>query len=155
MTYNYDVSDPSFLADLRESQESVDRVAKWLREKGYPVVVRPTFERPDPTQMSNFSDSGDLEILQRVEVKQRKSLTFTSRDDFAYPTLIVDACHCYDNARPKPFAYVILNRSMTAAFLVPNASRSHWLKIKKYDRFKGRERCFYECPIEHVQFVTL
>ena len=105
--------------------------------------------------MSNFSDSGDLEILQRVEVKQRKSLTFTSRDDFAYPTLIVDACHCYDNARPKPFAYVILNRAMTAAFLVPNASRSHWLKIKKYDRFKGRERCFYECPIEHLQFVTL
>ena len=39
MTYNYDVSDPSFLADLRESQESVDRVAKWLRGKGYPVVV--------------------------------------------------------------------------------------------------------------------
>ena len=155
MNYNYEVSDPSFINDLRESQESVDLVAKWLRRKGYPVITRPTFERPDPSRMAEFSDSGDLEILQRIEVKQRKSLTFTSQNDFPYSTIIVDACHCYDNARPKPFAYIILNREMTAAFLVPSSSYRHWTKIKKHDRFKNRDRCFYECPMIHVQFAKL
>lgn len=155
MTYDYDVSDPTFLDDLRDSQESVERVAKWLRGKGYPVVVRPTFERPDPAMMAEFSDAGDLEILQRVEVKQRKSLTFTSKEDFSYSTIIVDACHCFDNARPKPFAYVILNREMTAAFVVPSSTRAHWRQVVKRDRFKNRDRNFYECPMEHVQCVQL
>jgi len=155
VTYDYDTSDPTFLDDLRESQESVERVAKWLRSKGYPVVVRPTFERPDPSAMAEFSDAGDLEILQRVEVKQRKSLTFTSKEDFSYTTIIVDACHCFDNARPKPFAYVILNREMTAAFVVPSSTKGHWRQVVKRDRFKNRDRKFYECPMEHVQCVQL
>jgi len=102
--------------------------------------------------MSEFSDDGDLEILQRIEVKRRMSLTFSSAKDFPYPTLIVDACHCFDKARPKPYAYVILNREMNAAFIVDvKATRPHWVKTTKQDRFKGRERSFYECPIEHIR----
>ncbi len=150
--YDYDQKDPNFLSDLRESRKAVRIVADWLSDCGYPVVVRPTFERPDPSMMGEFADDGDLEIMQRVEVKRRQSLTFTSREDFPYQTLIVDACHCYDNAKPKPYAYVILNREMTAAFIVDcRATRQHWLQVTKRDRIKDRERHFYECPIGLVR----
>jgi hypothetical protein len=154
--YDYDSQDPTFLTDLRDSRKAVEVVASWLSSQGYPVVVRPTFERPDPSAMAEFADDGDLEILQRVEVKRRRSLTFTSREDFPHPTLIVDACHCYDRARPKPYAYIILNREMTTAFVVDcRTTRPHWAKVTKHDRFKNRERHFYECPIHLVRVERL
>lgn len=149
--YDYNKEDPTFIEDLRESKKAVGVVADWLSSLGYPVVVRPTFERPDPADMGDYGDDGDLEILQRVEVKRRLSLTFTSKEDFPYSTLIVDACHCYDKALPKPCAYVILNRDMTTAFIVESHTQPQWIKKTKFDRFKKRERAFYECPIELVR----
>lgn len=156
MTYDYDTSDPTFLADLRNSRGAVMVAAEWLSAKGYPVVVRPTFERPDASQMAAYADDGDLEIIQRVEVKRRVSMTFTSKADFTYPTLIVDACPCYDNARPKPYAYIILNRDCTAAFIVNvRETFSKWVRTEKTDRFKNRVRAFYECPMSLVTFEAM
>lgn len=152
---DYDETDPSFIADLRKSKEAVAVATKWLSDQGYPVIVRPTFERPNVEQMSEYSDDGDIEILQRVEVKRRQSLTFTSKDDFPFETLIVDVCHCYDKAHPKPYAYIIFNREMTRAFIVNvRETRSLWKRVKKKDRFKGRMREFYECPISETQCIN-
>jgi len=155
-TVDYERSDPSFIADLRNSKEAVELAAKWLSEMGYPVIVRPTFERPSVERMSEFSDSGDLEIVQRVEVKRRQLLTFTSKSDFPYETIIVDACHCYDKAHPKPYAYIIFNREMTAAFIVDvKRTVSEWRRVEKRDRHKGRDRAFYECPVSSLSCVQI
>ena len=130
--YDYEDSDPSFIADLRKSKESVAVAAKWLSEKGYPVIVRPTFERPSVEQMDEYADDGDIEIVQRIEVKRRQQLTFTSREDFPYETVIVDACHCYDRARPKPYAYIIFNREMTAAFVMQEIKWVYLVQIRQH-----------------------
>lgn len=153
--YDYDRDDPTFIADLRESVKAVEVVAQWLNAKGYSVVIRPTFERPSPAQMGEYADEGDLEVLQRVEVKRRLTLTFTGKDDFPYESLIVDACHCFDRARPKPYAYVILNREMTVALVVRTATREAWTRTRKHDRQKGRDREFYECPLDLVTVENL
>ena len=87
----YDQKDPDFIKDLRESRDAVMVAAEWLNKKGFPVVIKPTFERPKSSDMAEFADDGDLEIMQRIEVKRRKSLTFTSKEDFPYDTLIIDA----------------------------------------------------------------
>ena len=151
---DYDEHDPTFIEDLRKSKEAVAVAAKWLSGLGYPVVVRPVFERGSATEMKEFSDDGDLEIMQRVEVKRRHCLTFTSKSDFPYQTVIVDACHCYDKAKPKPYAYLILNRDMTSAFVVNVRDPfTSWTRVEKRDRFKGRLRSFYECPVDLVSFV--
>jgi len=153
---DYEQTDPSFIDDLRESKEAVSVAAQWLAGKGYAVIVRPTFERPSTEQMAEFADDGDIEIVQRVEVKRRKSLTFTSKEDFPYDTIIVDACHCYDKAHPKPYAYIILNREMENAFIVDVKHTFHkWRRVNKQDRLKGRKRSFYECPISIVQCVLI
>jgi hypothetical protein len=155
IAYDYDKQDPNFIEDLRASQQSVELVASWIRKRGTPVIIRPSFERPDVSQKNDYADSGDLEILQRIEVKQRKSLTFTSKDDFKYQSIIVDPCHAYDRARPKPYAYVILNREMTCGFIILNDTFRHWTRLTKWDRFKSRNREFYECPIQHAIFADL
>jgi len=150
--YDYNDSDPTVVHDLLESQKAVDAAAKFLSGKGYPVVLRPIFVRPDASQMSEFSDDGDLEIIQRVEVKQRKDLKFESKSDFPYSSLIVDACHCYDNARPKPYAYLIFNPALTCILVVDvKQTRGSWTRVEKWDRKKNRNRAFYEVPIELVR----
>lgn len=149
-------TDKQFLEDLRASYESVMVAARWLSGKKYPVVVQPTFERPEAKQASIYADNGDLAILQRVEVKHRRSVHFTSKEDFPYPTVIVDVCHSFDNANPKPFVYIILNAAMDGALIVdPSRTRHRWTKSEKHDRFKGRERSFYECPVELTWFEKM
>jgi hypothetical protein len=155
MPEDYDRLDPTFERDLEESKLAVSVAAKWLSSKGYPVVVRPTFVRPDASKMSDFSDDGDIEIIQRVEVKRRQSLTFSSKEDFPYQTLIVDVAHAYDNARPKPYMYMIFNKEMTDCLLVECRTFHKWIKTTKYDRHRNRDRTFYECPIELVKWVKV
>lgn len=146
--YDYERDDPNFVADLTESHKAVEKAAAWLRNKGYPVIVRPTFVRPDVSERGEYADDGDIEILQRIEVKRRISMTFSGEGDFPYDTLIVDACHCYDKANPKPYAYIIFNRDMTAAFIVDvKSTRRHWQRTTRADRQKARVREFYECPV--------
>ena len=131
----YEQDDPGFIQDLRDSKEAVAVAAKWLCNKGYPVVMRPVFERPTASDMQN--------------------LEFTSKQDFPYPTVIVDVCHAYDRAHPKPYAYIIFNKSMDRALIIEGRTHGAWAKTRKQDRFKNREREFYECPLELAHIVRL
>ena len=151
----YEQDDPGFIQDLRDSKEAVAVAAKWLCNKGYPVVMRPVFERPTASDMREYADEGDLEIIQRIEVKRRQNLEFTSKQDFPYPTVIVDVCHAYDRAHPKPYAYIIFNKSMDRALIIEGRTHGAWAKTRKQDRFKNREREFYECPLELAHIVRL
>lgn len=154
MPYDYETQDPTFIEDLRASRRSVEIVAQWLSGRGHPVIVRPVFERPSFKEMHRYSDNGDLEILQRIEVKQRM-LDFTSRESYPYDTLFVDNRHTYDDAHPKPFAYVILNRAMTHAFIVECRSDKHWDVVERFDHKVQRTDTLYECPIALATFVEL
>jgi hypothetical protein len=152
---NFNRDDPSFPSDLEESQIAVWRVARWLVERGNNVTVRATHVRDTLENMADFSDEGDIEIVQRVEVKRRPDIEFRSRETFPYDSIIVDVAHAWDRARPKPFTYIILNASRTYAAIVRGETFKWWTKTKKRDRFKKRDRTFYECPIEHVTFISL
>jgi len=152
--YDFDRDDPTFKEDLAASQDAVERVARWLRDRGNAVIVRPTFVRPEAKQMTEYSDDGDLEIIQRVEVK-RRGFAFSSKEDYPYPTVFIDNCHTVENARPKPYGYVILNEAMTTALIVDCRTRSTWGKREVWDKKKGRNRCIYECMIDQVEVVQL
>lgn len=148
LDYDYDRDDPTFVADLMESRSAVELAAKWLAARGYAVIVRPTFVRPSVSEINEYSDDGDLEILQRVEVKRRRSAVFTSKDDYPYPTVIVDTCRAFDRAKTEPYAYMIFNRDKTAGLVIEvRATKKHWRRVLKHDKQKGRDTEFYECPI--------
>jgi len=120
------------------------------------------YDKKDPNFINDLRESRTAVSIsaewlnrQRIEVKRRKSLTFSSKEDFPYDSLIVDVCHSYDKAKIKPYAYIILNEKMDCAFIAYSKHQKHWKKTVKADRFKGRDREFYECPMEHIKFVKI
>ncbi len=143
--------DPTFAADLRESQHTVWRVAQWLSDKGFDVAVRAVRVRPSVEDLADYGDDGDIEVIERVEVK-RRDLDFTCAADYPFPTVIVDPARAYDRARIKPKCHVLVNRAGTVAALVHRSSFAHWKKVTRFDRTKNRERENYECPLEFVTF---
>jgi len=154
MTYSlahYDEHDPNFVSDLQNSQASVWLAAQWLNKKGYNVTVRKVNVRPSTQDMKKFADNGDIEIIQRVEVK-RRGIEFTSASDYPYETVFVDVAHTFDNAISKPLAYIIINKSGTHCVVVKSETCRSWIKAKKHDRYKNRDRWFYECPVELCKF---
>jgi hypothetical protein len=147
-------ADPTFVADLMESQESVQLVADWLRGSGYRVWMPELRIRPDAAVRSAYSDHGDLLIAERVEVKRRPDLSFTCAADYPYRGgIIVDVCHSWDKASPRPLAYVILDNDASHAAIVPRHTASQWQRVRRFDRERGREREFYICPLVHVSFI--
>ena len=152
----YEVDDPGFVDDLKESKSHVHKVAEWLRGRGHVVHEKEIRIRPDVEQMRAYADDGDLEIEDRgrVEVKQRK-IQFSSKDTFPYNTIIVDVAHTWEKANPKPIAYILTNKDTTACLIVNASTSEHWLEVKKWDRFKKRERRFLECPITHCEFFSM
>lgn len=149
-----DDTDPKFPEDLTESNEHAWQVARWFQSQGIPVAVQPIRLRPTPEERGEYGDNGDLLIVQRVEVKQRR-FDWTCRDDFPYPTIIVDVCHTWDRAFPKPYLYVITNQSVTRAILVEGRTSWAWKRVYKDDRRINRRRHFYECPLDLVEFKVL
>jgi hypothetical protein len=145
-----------FLDELRASSEAVVLVAAWLtRERGLPVVLRPTFAAPTIDQRADYTDGGDLEILLGVEVK-RRSLPFTNKADYPYPTVIVDACPSFDKKRPRPYAYVLLNETMTAALVVDvGRTRHSWTRADLLDGRNNFRQPFYVCPLDLVSEAVL
>lgn len=150
--YDPDAAHPTFVNELVESQKAVDVTAAWLRRLGFSVKVPDLRIRADTTQRYDFQDQGDLFYRERLEVK-RRSLDFTSADDYPYPSVIIDECYKWDRAHPKPAAYIILNQARTHAAVVKRSTFRQWHKIQRHD--KGRICDFYACPVSRVKFIRL
>jgi hypothetical protein len=153
---DYDKTDPNFFDDLCASDLCTRTITAWLKKKGYPAIATEMQYRPHFQQMAEFADRGDIRFYGiRVEAKHRKTLSFTSIETFPYSTIIVDAAHCWYNADPKPIAYFLANKELTCCLLVRSKTFKYWVKTRRFDRPKNRERDFLECPTEHCEFRLL
>ena len=150
---NLDETDPTFVHDLKLSKDAVWALQKWLVSEGYTVMVKPILVRPTVEERGDYADSGDLEIVQTIECKHRLNVDFTCREDYPYKTVFVDEAQRYDRKQPKPYAYMLLNKSMTHVALIRCTSAGKWEKVKKFD--KGKERIFYHCPLKYVTFRAM
>jgi Holliday junction resolvase-like predicted endonuclease len=148
-----DAIDPGFKADLAESNRWVWIAARWLQSHGHHVTVRAVRVRPRVQDIAAYSDDGDLEIIQRVEVKHRIRHTFTSAADHPFPEILVDTARVWDDAKPKPYAYVILNIDATVAAIVLGSTAPKWRK--ETHSIKGRPREVYLCPLRYVKFTRI
>ncbi len=147
-----EATDAAFLNRLRESQQFTTLAAHILSGMGYPVTIRPVFERPDVMKRAEYADNGDLEIIQTVEVKHRQELDFTCREDYPYPTIIVDMASSYDKKRPKPLMYIIFNSQATHYALVMCRTVRQWRRVRRRSGLNGVTSDYYECPINLVEF---
>ena len=143
-----------FLSELVISNEAVAKVAASFLSRGVPVTVRPTFQAPTFEQRGEYSDDGDLEIVLRIEVKHR-GILFTGRDDYPYPTAIIDQCSNFDKKRPVPHAYYLLNQSMNTALVAHVArTQAHWTTAD-FPTQNGIVQPFYVCPVNILGVVRL
>lgn len=156
MNYDYNTQDATFPEDLERSKIAVNRSAQFFSNKGYPVIVEPTFLRPDFEHMHEFSDNGDLKIVISCEVKHRPKLGFTCAEDFPFKTIIVDSCQKFDKKKPIPFYYTIWNNDYRCIALVDvYKTKKSWNRIQKYDFKKNRKELFYELDKSLVKFIQL
>lgn len=148
-------TDAQFVDSLMQSASCVSAVAAWMLRNNCDVLIRPTVVRPDFDSRNEYADGGDIEIRQRVEVKQR-SIDFTSADDYPYPTVIVDEKYKVDRiARGKLWGYLIVNKSGTHVCCIKPDSKSAWVVESKYDKKDGQQREFYVCPKRLCLFCEL
>ena len=140
-----------FIKNLDDSDESVWIAAMHLNQMGVPVTVRTHTKSESYDDRLNHLDQGDLEIVQRVEVKGL-STEFTCKDDFPFKSIIVCAKHSWDFANPKPYAYMLLNKNRTHYGLIKGETRESWF----VDSFKDKryESMVQECYKTNLDNVT-
>lgn len=140
------VADPTFEQDLLNSVSHVQQVSRWLAPHFERVTVPETLVRPDVEQRAAYADDGDIIVGDndmKVEVKERRNVSFTSPHDYPWPTIIVDVAH-----RPLSDFYVITTLHAKSALVIPGTTSGTWTRKVLWDRIKGRQREFWLCPRE-------
>lgn len=145
-----------FLKHLDESFNGVMSAARWLNRLGYTTVMPPSTSSEKYADRMKHVDGGDLFIQQRIEVKTL-GVSFTSASDWPFGAkFIVCAKHSYDNATPKPFAYLIQSADMKCIASVPASTASEWYVETRTDtRYEDYTQEFYLCPLKLVKFFRI
>jgi hypothetical protein len=145
------------LVNIEKSKDGVYKAAQWLNSKGFTVAVPPVVAvQCSYEERMKYVDGGDLFVQQRVEVKVR-NIDFTCKEDFPYKKgMLVCAQHSFDNAKPKPYAYIYLNKQMTHIALIMSSTSKQWIvKSVKDSRYRDFVQPTYECPLELVSFYKI
>jgi hypothetical protein len=91
---------------------------------------------PGHDPRKDFCPTPDAVALVQLEIKVR-TLTFTSPDDFPYPTVFVDDENGLSKG-PEPFAWIFLSKSTGAWVWTSCLDRSdEWQFQKVYDSLRG------------------
>lgn len=146
-----------FLAHLEASEKPRKRVAQLFRESGFTVRQSKLRKAPRHADWRGFVDHGDLFVSLdgtrwlRIEIKHL-SRYFTDIENWPFPDFIVCAKHSFDEAAPKPHAYLILNRRMTHAAIVFGSQRREWTITRRNDsRYSNIQQEFYVCEPSQVK----
>lgn len=143
-----------FLRDLAASRLRVNQFAVVQKLLGFSIWMPPETTRPTEAERFNYSDDGDLMIAMRVEHKSR-TFNFTSREDFPYPTLIVDEKYKEDKktAEKGPLGVCIVESGDAGCVAVVYGwTRSRWRVEKIWDKKQKRECEFYTVDLKIVRF---
>ena len=148
-------SDQQFLADLSRSRQFVNQFAIAAEDAGVSVFLPPERVRPDASVRHEYADRGDLFILGRGEIKTRKNLSFTGRQDFPFPTVMFAEAYTVERWEHPPLMIAIQSATGTAVAVVYGWTRKWWKKERKFDKTVGKEIEVYVCPVEKVRFCDL
>ncbi len=146
-----------FLTHLRESRKAVWTVAEALFDQGFSPTINCSGEMPEGGNRVDYVDDGDLHINLKIEVKHRKKLSWTCREDFPYPDLFICAKRSFDFSFPKPYAYINLNDSMSHVAIIYSSTRPHWEEFNMPDKRygDGYVQKSYRVSTDHVVFGTI
>ena len=145
-----------FNAHLTESRSSVNLFAAHMFKQGYKTEQPEERGTPNYDDRMAYRDDGDLFTRikgkrVRIEVKARGNIEFTCAADYPYPTIMVCAAHSWEMADPKPWLYVILNRSRTvAAYIRGDTQPEWWVETKQDKRYINYSQRFYFAKLDCI-----
>lgn len=150
---------------VKGDKASKEFARAWVVSRGNWARVLPNTYAKDPSEKLKHVDKGDLEviwrefgaIIKRIMGVKHRSLRFTNREDFPWPTLNVCNLPSWEHADPKPYGFINLNRDWTHAAIIWSSTFDAWTKrlSKDHRRDRGEEEWIYECPIGCVQFFNI
>ena len=149
-----------FLSHLDNSTAGVFTAALYFYQKGLDVRIGGLRKCTSHQNYMDFVDDGDLFVYNqgesnRIEVKNL-SAQFTCAEDWCFKDFIVCAKKAYDNATPKPYAYMIFNKGRTHMAIVKGDTHKHWKTVSRTDRrYDNYTQDFYICDLEHIQFKSI
>jgi hypothetical protein len=141
-----DENDPSFCADLVKSHGGTLFVAEWITRSGLDVVVNGLQIRPDDSVKEKYRDTGDLGVINHVEVNET-SKEFEFADSFPFEDVLVEIIETWESKVPKPDLYVKLNKAKTHAALIWKHTVPFWLSRIGRNPKIGRDRPTFFCPL--------
>lgn len=156
-----DVTDPSFVQDLKDSIVHVNEVVKRINDHiqdahgiaNIRLEVMETKIRPDVRKRKSYSDSGDVKVhwtkngiakSAMLEFKQRKSYKFKSLAEFKYNDVYVDSLYKFDRirARANTLGYILTDQYMTCIFSTClNVFEQHMIIKEQYFRNRPCKWC--------------
>ena len=144
-----------FLDLITKARDVSFIVAEALAQRGHRVRVIPNTVRPSFAERWEHTDSGDLEVTLRVEVKHVR-INFHSRESFPYDSLIVDEAYKVEKQHELPlYGYAQVNASLTGCLIIPMWTRDAWYKEHRFDKQENARRLFYFCPKDRTHYLPL
>jgi hypothetical protein len=157
---DYDELDPTFKQDLMASDRAVWIVARFLRYRGYSIILPPIRVRPTLEQINAYTDDSDIQAEKNgvgrfYDVKHRPKLRFTSTKDYPFDDVMLDTVRSWTHKKPKPIAYFIVNADCTGALVFATEDSDKWDTREKYMKgYQRRTTCVF-APPELGSYVLL
>jgi hypothetical protein len=138
---------------LQQSRITVRAVVKWLNSLGHKVLFMENEDCPIGKKHLrwDYVDLGDVEITQRIEVKQKLKVDWDSLESFPFPDVIIDEPYKLfkKDKHGKPFPkYLTANKKELSlhSYIIVNKSATGCLIFSGKDVLKrdGREEFVYD-----------
>ena len=148
-----------FHKDWLASQAPVEAVLRHVQHHGFKATA------PEQKFRSSFEtrfqevDDGDIHMeyegeMVRVEVKQRPDMTFTGKEDFPFPTAIIEETYKLEKpGAPDLLCIVVCNRDLTHAGIAWKKHDEHWSTMDAF--VHGAWRTMTTCPVKWMTWVQL
>jgi hypothetical protein len=147
-----------FVHDFIISHHAVFKIAEWFHcQWNMGIGMKSKKLSPTYEERHMYSDDGDF-LFKRpgkdkweiAEVKH-KNMHWTDADSFPYDTVFVSNVHSVERGH-EPHLWVLVNKSLTHAIIIPKSTKRFWIKETVYNRNSGKEEEKYLCAKHLTQF---
>lgn len=143
-------------------------VAGLLLKQGFTIRVVPSLVSQSPEERWEYTDDGDLEITQIVEVKGW-DMDFKTWEEVTYSNIIVneaykvlkmdeDPKHISEATKfkydPRLYGYLTVNKSLSAGIFINGKTFPHWFsRLLPDSKEGGKPKWFCMCPRKYACFI--
>ena len=153
------------MGGVRGAKDDEILACEWLKSLGNDCEVLPKTYAKHQSERMQHTDHGDLKVvlrmfdgtIPRVMGVKGRSIEFTSREDFPFPTLIVCSVNSWKYSDPKPRGFISLCKCRKHAAIVWSSTRRAWKEEDFVDGRpnRGEKETNYVCPTHCVQFFDM